>query len=130
MCHLQTSICDKQIEKEQAIKDLKYRDLPLCREIERQWKLWSSVQAVHLKRLDKIESLHGFSGIRGTSKAIHKMSTWVNYEEYNNLQNETSNEDIDDVNILVSEEGEDVVIDDENEQEDLDGMVNFMASIE
>ncbi|KAG0705573.1 hypothetical protein DFH29DRAFT_980829 [Suillus ampliporus] len=62
---LRTAIHAEELQTSAVIDDLLLSDLRLAAELQCQWCLCAGVNAVHHYRLDCIESLTGFSGIRG-----------------------------------------------------------------
>lgn len=68
---LRTAIHDETAETSATIDSLLVSDPLLSAELKRQWRLRAAINAVHSFRLDQIESLAGFSGIRGTGTRLH-----------------------------------------------------------
>lgn len=62
---LRTAIHAEELQTSAVIDNLLLSDPRLAAELQRQWRLRAGVNAVHRYRLDRIESLAGFSGIRG-----------------------------------------------------------------
>lgn len=48
-----------------VISTLSISDVPLSAEVQRRWQLRKAVNDVHLQRLNAVEKLPGFTGIRG-----------------------------------------------------------------
>jgi len=55
-----------------VLAKLEPTDPSLAAELQRRWNLRKAINSIHLQRLDMIESLPGFSGIRG-SGTRHEM---------------------------------------------------------
>jgi hypothetical protein len=62
---LRTSIHDETVHVEGIIAELSQTDPRLCSELRRWWALRSSINRIHLWRLDKIESSPSYTGQRG-----------------------------------------------------------------
>ncbi|KAG2741541.1 hypothetical protein P692DRAFT_20880086 [Suillus brevipes Sb2] len=62
---LRTAMHTEEIETTAVIQDLLISDQRLARELQHQWRSRAAINAVHSYRLDRIESLTGFSGVRG-----------------------------------------------------------------
>ena len=65
MRRLRTWIHDEHQQMTAAITDLSKSDPSLSHELQHRWALRSAVNDIHLRRLDVIENLSGFTGIRG-----------------------------------------------------------------
>ena len=63
--HLCTTIHDEECHMLTIIQELLVSDLHLGHELQRQHRSCAAINAVHCYRLDHIESLAGFSGVRG-----------------------------------------------------------------
>ncbi|KAG2337988.1 hypothetical protein BDR05DRAFT_894397, partial [Suillus weaverae] len=75
ICRLRTAIHDEQVQTIAVIEDLHLSDPKLAQELRHRWRLHGAVNAVHLHRLDQIECLTGFSGIRGVGVHLQTTST-------------------------------------------------------
>ncbi|KAG2738887.1 hypothetical protein P692DRAFT_201842716 [Suillus brevipes Sb2] len=62
---LRTFIHFEQSQVTTVIEDLRRSDATLGDELQRRWRSRAAINAVHLHRLDRIECLPGFSGLRG-----------------------------------------------------------------
>ncbi|KAG1765193.1 hypothetical protein EV702DRAFT_943802, partial [Suillus placidus] len=62
---LRTTIHSEQVQTTAVIEDLCLSDPKLADELQRRWHSRAAINAVHLYRLDHIECLPGFSGVRG-----------------------------------------------------------------
>ncbi|KAG1843421.1 hypothetical protein C8R48DRAFT_540996, partial [Suillus tomentosus] len=67
---LRTAIHTEEIQTTAVIQDLLISDPRLARELQHRWRSRAAINAVHSYRLDHIESLHGFSGVRGVGVRI------------------------------------------------------------
>ncbi|KIK32736.1 hypothetical protein CY34DRAFT_100864 [Suillus luteus UH-Slu-Lm8-n1] len=72
---LRTAIHDEQAQTIAVIEDLHLSDPKLAQELRRRWRLRGAINAVHLHRLDQIECLTGFSGVRGIGVRLQINST-------------------------------------------------------
>ncbi|KAG1773750.1 hypothetical protein EV702DRAFT_1200889 [Suillus placidus] len=72
---LRTAIHAEQVQTTAVIEDLRLSDLKLAEELQRQWCSRAAINAVHLHRLDHIECLAGFSGVRGVGVRVQLTST-------------------------------------------------------
>jgi hypothetical protein len=64
-----------------VIQDLLLSDPRLAGELQRQWCSRAAINAVHSYRLDRIEGLAGFTGIRGVGVRVPHTSTTPNNVE-------------------------------------------------
>jgi hypothetical protein len=62
---LRTAIHDEELRTSAVIQELLISDPQLGCELRRQWHSCAAINAVHSYRLDRIESLVGFSGVKG-----------------------------------------------------------------
>ncbi|KAG1775791.1 hypothetical protein EV702DRAFT_1180201 [Suillus placidus] len=72
---LHTAIHTEQVQTTAVIEDLWLSDLKLAEELQRQWCSRAAINAVHLHRLDRIECLAGFSGVRDVGLLIARSTT-------------------------------------------------------
>ncbi|KAG2339224.1 hypothetical protein BDR05DRAFT_892034, partial [Suillus weaverae] len=72
---LRTAIHAEQVQTTAVIEDLWLSDLKLAEELQCQWCSPATINAVHLHRLDRIECLAGFSGVRGVGVHVQLTST-------------------------------------------------------
>lgn len=68
---LRTAIHDETAKTSATINSLLVSDPLLSAELKHQWRLRAAINAVHSFRLDQIESLAGFSGIRGIGTRLN-----------------------------------------------------------
>ncbi|KAG1881214.1 hypothetical protein F4604DRAFT_1879732 [Suillus subluteus] len=68
---LRTAIHDEELHASAVIQDLLVLDPQLGNELQCQWRLHMAINAVHSFRLDRIEKLPGFSGIRDIIDDVH-----------------------------------------------------------
>ncbi|OAX32642.1 hypothetical protein K503DRAFT_852090 [Rhizopogon vinicolor AM-OR11-026] len=62
---LRTFIHNEEMETKKVIKCLQSSNPPLALELQRQWQSRSAINSFHIFRLNQIEALPGFSGMRG-----------------------------------------------------------------
>ncbi|KAG2120042.1 hypothetical protein DEU56DRAFT_928749 [Suillus clintonianus] len=70
---LRTAIHAEQVQTTAVIEDLRLSDPKLAEELQRQWCSRAAINAVHLHRLDRIECLTGFSGVRGVGMTLAQL---------------------------------------------------------
>jgi hypothetical protein len=100
----------------------------LSSEIRRRWWLRSCINAIHLGRLDQLETLPGFSGIHGTG-------TWVggtNASNINDLSLGRYAENPGAVEILVDKVGGIMIQDEEDKTyvETMDAITTFVSDLD
>lgn len=73
---LRTAIHTEELQTTAVIEALLLSDPKLANELQRQWRSRVAINAVHSYRLDRIEALSGFSGVRGVGiRAQHTSTT-------------------------------------------------------
>ncbi|KAG1800237.1 uncharacterized protein HD556DRAFT_1230294, partial [Suillus plorans] len=85
-----TSMHDEELRMSAIVQDILVSDLQLAHELQCQYHSCTAINAVHCYRLDHIEKLAGFSGVRGVGICLahdadvaHSgtfcWSTWIQY---------------------------------------------------
>lgn len=67
---LHTAIHDETVKTSLVIDDLLVSNPLLAAELKSQWCSRAAINAIHLYRLDQIETLVGFSGVRGIGTCL------------------------------------------------------------
>jgi len=78
---LRTAIHAEEHQITAVIQNLLLSDPRLAGELQRQWRSRAAINAVHSYRLDRIEGLAGFSGVRGVGVHVQHTSTPPNNVE-------------------------------------------------
>jgi hypothetical protein len=125
---LRTYIHDETLLMEKTIQDLSATNVPLARQLAKQWSLRSQVNAVNLGRLDRIEAFPEFSGIHGVGRRLNH-GTPVNPSVP--AEDTTMSLVLDNVveEILAGEMGLMVIREDDEVLNDIQGVTDFVSTI-
>ncbi|KAG1763988.1 hypothetical protein EV702DRAFT_1051527 [Suillus placidus] len=118
---LRTTIHSEQVQTTAVIEDLCLSDPKLADELQRRWHSRAAINAVHLYRLDHIECLPGFSGVRGVGIRVQLASTTPDIPVPHS---------IDDISTIIGSDYTDIeAIDREEHQMITEDMADFFHSI-
>ncbi|KAH7904674.1 hypothetical protein BJ138DRAFT_884863 [Hygrophoropsis aurantiaca] len=126
---LRTAIRDEAVHMTQIIAHLLNTNRPLGLELQRQWKVRAGVNAVHLYRLDQIELLPGFSGIRGVGVRDAPVSEPRGTVASSNLESASESASVEATRIISTEYVDADILEQEEHSLEMQNIDQYLDSI-